>query len=456
MAGHLNMADDKELRLGNDSDLRLLSNNSNTFIDNYLGAMFFRQTVDDQDILFQCDNGSGGLATYLTLDGSAGDIKVDKNMEFANSLELKLGGNDGLRMQGGGANTFIDNYSGAMFLREHTDDGSILFQADNGSGGLVVYLTVDGSNEAVIINEDSADIDFRVESNGNENMIFVDGGNDKVGIGTNSPDSYNNDGDDFVIYGTGATGMSIASGTSSNGSIMFADGTGGTAGYRGAIKYNHGSDYMHFNTAAAERMRIDSSGHIGVGTASPSYIFHTHDDSADSRHKVSTSSHGTYFESGFTSDSAGILLVAGHASSILNIYLQGSGGVSNEFQFQHDGDFHADGDIVAYSTTVSDKRLKDNVKTIDSALDKVMKLRGVEFDWNQGKRKGQHDLGLIAQEVEEVLPELVRDKTLCTGEYEGNEKEFKTVDYDKIVGVLVEAIKEQQDQINELKGIING
>ena len=121
----------------------------------------------------------------------------------------------------------------------------------------------------------------RVESNGNENMIFVDGGNDKVGIGTNSPDSYNNDGDDFVIYGTGATGMSIASGTSSNGSIMFADGTGGTAGYRGAIKYNHGSDYMHFNTAAAERMRIDSSGHIGVGTASPSYIFHTHDDSAD-------------------------------------------------------------------------------------------------------------------------------------------------------------------------------
>ena len=198
-------------------------------------------------------------------------------------------------------------------------------------------------------------------------------------------------------------------------------------------------------------MRIDSSGHIGVGTASPGYIFHTHDGSSDSRHKVSTSSHGTYFESGVTADSAGILLVAGHASSILNVYLQGSGGVSNEFQFQHDGDFHADGDVVAYSTTVSDKRLKDNVKTIDSALDKVMKLRGVEFDWNQGKRKGTHDLGLIAQEVEEVLPELVREKTLCTGEYEDNEKEFKTVDYDKIVGVLIEAIKEQQEEIDLLK-----
>ena len=81
-----------------------------------------------------------------------------------------------------------------------------------------------------------------------------------------------------------------------------------------------------------------------------------------------------------------------------------------------------------------------------------MKLRGVEFDWNQGKRKGTHDLGLIAQEVEEVLPELVRDKTLCTGEHsEGNEKEFKTVDYDKIVGVLIEAIKEQQEEIDLLK-----
>jgi len=187
MAGHLNMADDKEFRLGNDSDLRLVSNNSNTFIDNYLGNMSIRQTVDDGDILFQCDDGSGGLATYLTLDGSAGDIKVDKNMEFANSLELKLGGNDGLRMQGGGANTFIDNYSGAMFFREHTDDGSILFQCDDGSGGLKVYFTMDGANKAVVVNEDSDDIDFRVEGATDINLLVCNAGDDRVGIGTNSP-----------------------------------------------------------------------------------------------------------------------------------------------------------------------------------------------------------------------------------------------------------------------------
>ena len=212
-----------------------------------------------------------------------------------------------------------------------------------------------------------------------------------------------------------------------------------------------------YDWVSAGGLAIKSDGHVGIGTNAPGYILHTHDGSADSRHKVSTSSHGTYFESGVSSDSAGIILVAGHNSSILNIYLQNSGGsASNEFQFQHDGDFHADGDVVAFSTTVSDKRLKDNVKTIDSALNKVMKLRGVEFDWNQGKRKGQHDLGLIAQEVEEVLPELVREKTLCTGEYEGNEQEFKTVDYEKIVGVLIEAVKEQQEQINKLEEKLNG
>ena len=100
-----------------------------------------------------------------------------------------------------------------------------------------------------------------------------------------------------------------------------------------------------------------------------------------------------------------------------------------------------------YKRQVSDKRLKDNVKTIDNAIDKVMRLRGVEFDWNATSRKGQHDIGLIAQEVEEVLPEVVIDKKLCMGDMKNNKKDYKTVDYEKIVGVLVEAVKEQLNQI---------
>jgi hypothetical protein len=113
----------------------------------------------------------------------------------------------------------------------------------------------------------------------------------------------------------------------------------------------------------------------------------------------------------------------------------------------HTGNLHVDADVVAFSTSVSDEKLKDNVKTISNPLDKVMALRGVEFDWNKGNRKGQKDLGLIAQEVEKVLPEIVREKKMA---FIDNET-YKTIDYDKVVGLLIEAIKEQQQQIEELK-----
>jgi len=132
--------------------------------------------------------------------------------------------------------------------------------------------------------------------------------------------------------------------------------------------------------------------------------------------------------------------------------------MTERFRLTAAGTGHFDGDVVAYSSTVSDKRLKENITTIDNALDKVMALRGVEYDWTATSRKGTHDIGLVAQEVEEVLPELVTEHELCTGEFggEGNEKIFKTVNYDKMVGVLIEAIKEQQQQINELKEKLNG
>ena len=96
------------------------------------------------------------------------------------------------------------------------------------------------------------------------------------------------------------------------------------------------------------------------------------------------------------------------------------------------GTFTASGDICAYS----DKRLKRNIQTIDNALDTVHNLRGVTFE-----KSLKPSIGVIAQEVEEVLPELVN--TDADG--------MKSVAYGNIVGVLIEAIKEQQKQIEELK-----
>jgi hypothetical protein len=95
------------------------------------------------------------------------------------------------------------------------------------------------------------------------------------------------------------------------------------------------------------------------------------------------------------------------------------------------GVIHATNDIVAYQS--SDERLKDNIVEIEGALDKVLALRGVEFDWNDNQEVHEgHDIGVIAQEVEAVAPELVTTR----------DNGYKAVKYDKLVALLIQAIKE--------------
>ena len=117
----------------------------------------------------------------------------------------------------------------------------------------------------------------------------------------------------------------------------------------------------------------------------------------------------------------------------------------NKFRFEADGDFHADGDVIAYSTTTpSDERLKENVKVIDNALDKLDQLRGVTFDWidRDDKRSG----GIIAQELEKVMPELVKEVDSLK-----SEDGFKAVDYNGLIGLLIEAVKELNEKCNNCK-----
>lgn len=95
------------------------------------------------------------------------------------------------------------------------------------------------------------------------------------------------------------------------------------------------------------------------------------------------------------------------------------------------------GDVVAYS----DARVKENIETIETPLDKVMKLRGVSFNKTGEERKS---IGVIAQEIREVLPEVVHEQ----------EDGMLAVSYGNIVGLLIEAMKEQQQQIEELKSML--
>ena len=127
------------------------------------------------------------------------------------------------------------------------------------------------------------------------------------------------------------------------------------------------------------------------------------------------------------------------------------GGTSNSGKIMFNlssGDGHFDGDLIAYSSsTSSDLKLKENIRDLEGALDKTLQLRGVKFDWKDEHRE-KDQLGFIAQEVEEVLPEIVSE-VQSLGDKDNDT--HKVVNYSAVVPMLVEAIKEQQSIINRLE-----
>ena len=108
------------------------------------------------------------------------------------------------------------------------------------------------------------------------------------------------------------------------------------------------------------------------------------------------------------------------------------------------GDIRATGDI--YALASSDRRLKENIIPILNPMDKIKKIGGYTFNWNDISKKPKHieEIGVIAQEVQQVLPQVVREKG------DG----FLGVDYEKIVALLIEGVKQQQEEIDELKSEI--
>ena len=150
-------------------------------------------------------------------------------------------------------------------------------------------------------------------------------------------------------------------------------------------------------------------------------------------------------------------LYAGHSSNeVLNLsggangIISGSSTSTGSFghlviaKDAHIGeDVLADGDVVAYNS--SDIRLKDNIQVIQGSLDKIDGIRGVEFDWNEkspgwAKERG-HDVGVVAQEIQKVLPEIVTERT----------NGYLGVDYKRIIPLLIESIKELKQEVEDLK-----
>ena len=116
------------------------------------------------------------------------------------------------------------------------------------------------------------------------------------------------------------------------------------------------------------------------------------------------------------------------------------------------GKLSAENDIIAFA---SDKRLKENIVEISNPLDKIKQLRGVYYDWKKDvKEKGFHpgrkinEIGMVAQEVEKVIPQAIEPAPF--------NNDYKTIKYNRIIPLLVECIKDQQKQIDELKNKLDG
>lgn len=122
-------------------------------------------------------------------------------------------------------------------------------------------------------------------------------------------------------------------------------------------------------------------------------------------------------------------------------------GTTTRYLFDRsNGNFHADGDVIAASTSVgSDRNLKDNIQNIEDPLGILSHINGVTFDW---KRDGSSSAGVIAQDVAEsgFGSAVKTQKNLDTG------SEYLTVDYNQVVGLLVASVKELKEEIEELKG----
>ena len=261
-------------------------------------------------------------------------------------------------------------------------------------------------------------------------FVTFDANTGNVGIGTTSPSAK------FNVNNSGGTGNAfyVDAGNSPNNQVLF--------------------EHSGANTPVPFTIRksgyVGSSDNFGV-----LYI--------DMAHNVAAGGSNLHFtlrnSSGNTQEYGGLGAVistntAGGEAGALNFYTTnagttrqirmriaadgnvGIGTTAPNYKLRVQGDIYASADVIAYS----DARAKDNVKTVENALAKVTSLRGVTYTRNDIEDKSTK-MGVIAQEVLKVLPEVVREGT--DGYY--------SVAYGNIVGVLIEAIKELKAEIDELK-----
>ena len=137
---------DSTLKIGASGDLQLEHVSSNSFIKNTaVGDLYIENQVDDKDIIIRCDDGSGGLDTYMVFDGSNNRINVAKPFKITDNTTVNIGSGLDLRLFHNGTDSKIQNETGNLVFEQNANDSDIIFKSDDGSGGSTEYVRIDGS-----------------------------------------------------------------------------------------------------------------------------------------------------------------------------------------------------------------------------------------------------------------------------------------------------------------------
>ena len=192
-AGDVSLADNKKLKIGTGGDIQIFNDTSSSFIDSYNQNLFIRSLTADKDILFQADNGSGGIATYFYLDGSGTRTIFEKLTRHNDNVRADFGTDSDLRIFHDGSDSYIQSSgTGDIIIQQRTDDKDIVFQSDDGSGGVDTYLRLDGSIESLVAYKDL--------------LMAVDGNGGKLKFGASQDLQIYHDGNSKIETSTGSAG----------------------------------------------------------------------------------------------------------------------------------------------------------------------------------------------------------------------------------------------------------
>jgi prefoldin subunit 5 len=461
MTGNIAHASDFTIDAGGDiildvggGDIKLTNSGTNVGeinLNSNGGDIQLANKTQDKDITFHCNDG-GSIITALTLDGSDGGTAIfNHDVQLADNSKATFGNGSDLQIYHNGSDSYIDdNGTGDFDIRSNGSKIS-LKRISDGHEGLRYTL-----GDSILLKYDNNN---RLETS--NAGITVTGGISVTGT-VDGVDIAARDGVLTSTTTTAGNALPKAGGTMT-GNLAHGDNVKATFGASNDLEIYHDGSHSYISDVGTGNLYLKGNGGVSLRGANDEQLLSANQDGAveiyyNNSNKFNTTNTGVSVTGIATATefdgllSSGVALKTGswyddnggNGASSNRIYFYNNGSslwnTADAHLFQYNGstkftvDSSGNATAVGNVTAYSDERLKSDIKTIDNALDKVSQMRGVTFT-----KDDKLSSGVIAQEMEQVAPELVMD-----GEY-------KSVAYGNVVGYLIEAIKELKAEVADLK-----